>query len=429
MAPAVTLTLILAAALLGLRWRNMSLSPAPNAAADIGPAAHESYLKGLGYLERYDKPGNLDSAIALFEASVKVEPNFALGFSALGEAYWDKYRLSQDPRWVDKAEEYCKRAAELNSQLPAVYVTLGRVHNGKGERNLALEEVQQALKLEPRSADALLALAAVYDSMGRTRDSEDAYRKAAALRPENWGGHYELAVFYYRHQRYSDAAEQFRRVIELVPDHAPAHSNLGVMLRNLGDAAGAEKEFNKSIELNPTYGAFANLAYLYYSQKRWAEAAAMTKKALQLNPADYRLWANLGLACEWLNQTGEAQAAYREELTRLQATVKLKPDDAAIQAELGLLYSKQHLRDKALPRIEAALALSPHDAAVLASAGEAYENLGDRTRALELMGKALAQGWTLAQLERNPDLRGLLADPGFRRIQAAQPSAPAQPRR
>ena len=74
------LALILAAALLGLRRRNVSSSAAPNA-AEIGPAAHESYLKGLGYLERYDKPGNLDSAIALFEGSVKVEPNFALGFT------------------------------------------------------------------------------------------------------------------------------------------------------------------------------------------------------------------------------------------------------------------------------------------------------------------------------------------------------------
>lgn len=423
-APAIALAFILIAALLGLRWHNAS-SSGPPIAANIAPAAHESYLKGLGYLDRYDKPGNLDSAIALFEASVKSDPTFALGFSALGEAYWDKYRLSQDPRWVDKAEDYCKRAAQLNSQLPAVYVILGRVHNGKGQRDLALEELQHALKLKPRSADALLGLAGVYDGMGRTQEAEDDYKKAAALRPDHWGGYYELAVFYYRHQRYSEAAEQFRRVIELAPDHAPAHSNLGVMLRNLGNIAEAEKEFNKSIKFNPTYGAYANLAFLYYSQKRWAEAAAITRKALDLNPADYRLWANLGLAYEWLNRTGEAREAYRQEMVRLQETAKLRPDDAAVQVELGLLFAKQHLRDKALPRIEAALALAPEDAAVLAGAGEAHENLGDRARALDFVAKALAKGFTLAQLERNPDLRELLADPRFRRL-SAEAAAPAQ---
>ena len=28
------------------------------------PAAYESYVKALGYMQRYDKPGNLDQAIA-----------------------------------------------------------------------------------------------------------------------------------------------------------------------------------------------------------------------------------------------------------------------------------------------------------------------------------------------------------------------------
>jgi serine/threonine-protein kinase len=423
-APAITLALILTAALLGLRWHNASSSASPMA-ADIAPAAHESYLKGLGYLERYDKPGNLDSAITLFEASVKSDSSFALGFSALGEAFWDKYRLSQDPRWVDKAEEYCKRAAELNSQLPAVYVTLGRVHNGKGQRNLALEELQHALKLEPGSADALLGLAGVYDGMGRTQEAEDAYKKAAALRPDHLDGHYELAVFYYRHQRYSDAAEQFRRVIELAPDHAPAHSNLGVMLRNLGNIAEAEKEFNKSIQLNPTYSAYANIAFLYYSQKRWAESAQMTRKALDLNAADYRLWGNLGLAYEWLNQGKDAEEAYRQELTRLEQTVKLRPEDPNVQCELAVLFSKLRLRGKAIDHVEAALARAPEDPHILADAAETYENLADRARALQLTQQALAKGWTIDQLESNPDLRGLLADPRFRRM-SARAAVPAQ---
>lgn len=104
---------------------------------------HESYLAGLKQLERWDKRGNLETAIGLFEQAVKADPGFALGFSALGEAYWAKYRLDHDSRWIDEAERTCKRAAELNSQLPAVYLTLARVHNGKGQYNLALHEIQQ----------------------------------------------------------------------------------------------------------------------------------------------------------------------------------------------------------------------------------------------------------------------------------------------
>jgi serine/threonine protein kinase/tetratricopeptide (TPR) repeat protein len=387
------------------------------------PAAYEDYLKGLGFLQRYDKPGNLDSAIALFESAVKTDPGFALALTALGEAYWDRYRLDQNPQWVEKAAAYCRRAAELNDQLPAVYITLGRIHDGTGQHNLALQEFQHALKLEPRSADALLGLAGVYESMGRVPDAEAVYKRAAALRPDYWGGYYELGVFYYRQGRYLDAANAFRRVLEITPDNAQAHSNLGAMVQNLGHETEAEAEFKKSLALHPTYAAYANLGNLYYHQNRWADSAAMTEKALQLNNKDYRLWANLGLAYDWLNDVAKANAAYEEELKRLEETAKIKADDAAIQSELGVLYSRKRLRNKALPHIEAALALAPSDGRTLADAGEAYDNLGDRNKALELVKKSLEHGWTMDQLQRNPGLRSLVADPRFRSVTAEVSSA------
>jgi serine/threonine protein kinase/tetratricopeptide (TPR) repeat protein len=375
---------------------------------------YESYLAGLKQLERWDKPSNLESAIRLFEQAVKADPGFALRFSALGEAYWAKYRLEHDPRWLDQAERNCRRAAELNSQLPAVYVTLARVHNGKGQYNLALQEIQQALKLDPRDTDALLGEAAVYASMGRQGDAESTYQKAAALRPQHWGGYYELGVFYYRQQRYADAAGAFQRVLEITPDNAMAHATLGGMLQLAGKDAKAEKHLRQSIELQVSYAAYTNLGVLYYRQRRWAESVAMTRKALEINANDWRAWSNLRLGYEWLNRKSEAEQAFRKELARLEETAKITADDAEVQGELGLLYSKLKLRERALPRIEAALALSPEDPSVLVCAGEAYENLGDRTRALKLVTQALAKGWTIAQLENDPGQQQLLRDPRFR---------------
>ncbi len=110
---------------------------------------HESYLQGQKYLERWDKPANLDHAIRLFEQAVKSDPDFALGYSALAEADWARYRLDHDSRWVEEAEKNCRQAAGLKHELPAVYVTLARVHNGRGQYNLALQEIQHALQLEP----------------------------------------------------------------------------------------------------------------------------------------------------------------------------------------------------------------------------------------------------------------------------------------
>jgi tetratricopeptide (TPR) repeat protein len=410
-----------------IHWPRSDAEHAARVTAQAQAVPHESYLAGLKYLERWDKPANLESAIQLFEQAVKADPGFGLGFSGLGEAHWSKYRLDKDPRWIDEAEKDCKRAAELNSQLPAVYVTLARVHTGKGQYNLALQEIQQALKLEPLDPDALLTEAAVFASMGQEEKAENTYKKAAALRPQNWSGHYELGGFYYRQQRYADAATAFEQALKITPDNALVHATLGGVLQPLGKDAEAEKHLKQSIELQPSYAAYTNLGVLYYQQRRWEESATMTRKALDVNGNDWRVWSNLRLAYEWLNQKNDGENALRNELRRLEETAILSSDDAEVQVELGLLYSREGLREKAISYLEAALARSPDDPAVLVSAGEAYENLGDRARALRLVTEALAKGWTLEQLGNDPGQQQLLRDSHFRKQILNKPS-PAQRR-
>jgi tetratricopeptide (TPR) repeat protein len=392
------------------------------------PAAYESYLQGVESLRRYDKPENLDAAIHSFQEATQVDPRFALGFAALAEAYWDKYQLDGNPQWVELASAACKRAAELNDQLPAVYIILGRIHDGTGQRDLALQEFQRALELDHRNAAALLGLADNYAHAGRSQDAEATYKRAAAMRPEYWDGHYQLGAFYYEQGRFADAANQFSRVIELLPDHARAHASLGSAKLSLGQEGEAETELRKSLTLAPSYAAYANLGVLFYNQRRFAESATMTEKALRITDKDYRLWNNLAIAREWLGQADLAKQAFDRELTQLEETVRLQAEDAQVQANLGVMYSQRRLRKKALLHMEAAMALSPDDADVLGKVGEAYENLGERSKGLECLQRALARGWKLADLELNPDLRSLLADADARRVlRAALPAATKPP--
>ena len=399
-----------------VHWPNSSAESVGSATAQAQTVPHEAYLAGLKYLERWDQPSNLEAAIRLFDQAVKADPGFALGFSGLGEAHWAKYRIETNSRWIDEAEKDCKHAAELNSQLPAVYVTLARVHNGKGEYNLALQEIQQALKLEPLDPDALLGEAAVFASMGQQDKAEATYKKAAALRPQHWIGYYELGVFYYLRQRYAEAAKQFEQALKITPDNALVHAALGGVLQPLASDAAAEKHLSYSIDLQPSYAAYTNLGALYYRQRRWAESAAVTTKALQINGSDWRAWSNLAIAYEWMNRKREADEASRNQLARLEEIAKVRGDDAEVQVQLGLLYSKGPMREKAVSLIEAALARAPDDPSVLSCAGEAYENLGDRAAALAFVQKALAHGWSLQQLEEDPGLRELLLDSRFREI-------------
>ncbi len=382
----------------------------------VNAGAYESYLKALGYIQRYDKVGNLDLAIAALDNAVKADPHFALGFAQLGDAYRLKYSLDKDPKWIEEALVNCQKAQQLDDRLPAVYVTLGKIHRSTGKYELALQESQRALQLDPRNADAINSLARSYDSAGRTTDAEAAFKKAIALRPDSWDGYNSYGAFLDEHERYDEAVAQYRHAIQLTPDNAALYLNLGGAYSDMGENhyGEAEEALRKSIALEPTYPAYGNLGYLYLQEQKYAESVAATEKALQLNANDYVVWGNLMSAYEGLKDTAKAAQARDRGIPLLEQATLDNPRDAIAQSRLGLLYAKKKLREQAISRIQSALALSPDDPNVLATVGLAYEDLGDRAQALLYIEKSLQKGYALADLKNTPDLQALLADPSFK---------------
>ena len=383
----------------------------------VTPAAYEDYLKALGYMQRYDKPGNLDQAVQALQSALQTDPRFALGYAALGKAYQLKSLLDMDPKWTDEAAANCQRALELDDKLAVPYITLGRIHADSGKYDLATQEFQHALDLNPREADALNGIAVTYEKAGRIADAETAFKKAIALRADDWDEHSHLGLFYDRQAKYPQAVEQFQRSIALTPDNAQAYSNLAAVYLDMGDPKMvplAEAALKKSIELSPSYAAYANLGLLYSHQNRLAESAAMTEKALQLNDKNYQVWEDLALAYERLNEKDKAAAARDRELLLVEERLKAKPASAELQSFLGLLYGEKNSPDQAMPHIQAALALGPDNQVVLENVGESYERLGERSHAIKFMEKALQKGYPLESLKTNPALQGLLSDPNFR---------------
>ncbi|HET9407364.1 MAG TPA: protein kinase [Candidatus Sulfotelmatobacter sp.] len=388
-----------------------------DAGGSVAPAAYEDYLNALGYMQRYDKPGNLDLALNALNNAVKTDPQFALGFAALGQAYQLKYVVDQNPKWMDEAAANCQHALELDSRLPAAYVTLGRMHEDTGKYDLAAQEFQKALDLNPRDADALNGIGGTYEKAGRLKDAEAAFQKAIALRNDDWAEYNALGLFYDRQGKYSQSVAQFQRAAELTPDNAQVYSNLAAVYIDTSDAKvipKAEEALKKSIELSPSYAAYANLGMLYSQEKRYPDSAAATEKALSLNDKNYRVWENLAIAYEQLNQQEKASAAREHELGLVEADAKIQPKDAELQSFLGLLYAQKKMAEQADSHLQTALALSGEDQAVLENVAEAYEDLGRRKQAMEYIQKALAKGYPMESIKMNPAWAKLLADPNFR---------------
>jgi serine/threonine protein kinase/tetratricopeptide (TPR) repeat protein len=383
----------------------------------VTPSAYELYLKALAYLQRYDKPGNPDLAVIALNSAIEKDPNFALGYATLGEAYRLKFMMDHHPGWVDQSFANCQRALHIDDRLPAVHVTVGQLQATLGKPDLALHEFQKALDISPRDAGALIGLADVYERTGHLPDAEATYQRAIALRPDYWEGYSTLGSFYVRQKRVQDSLVQYRRVVELTPDNPEGYSDLGVAYMQANDSASyaaAEAAFRKSIQLAPNYQAYANLGWLYMDQRRYEESAAATRKALELNDKDWRVWSNLQLAYIWLKDDEKMRAARSKTLALLEQYAALNSQEAPVQSMLSMLYAEDKLREKAISRANAALALAPKDPGILADVAETYDDLGNRKTAIQYAQDSLKNGYTLTDLQQRPALLGLLTDPGFR---------------
>lgn len=388
-----------------------------NTGGRVDPAAYEDYLKALGLMQRFDKPGNLDSAIGVLQQSTQTDPQFALGYAAMGEAYRLKYQVDQNVRWLSEAQANCQKAVELDNSISAVFVTLGRIHDALGKHDLAMTEFRHALELDPKGAAALEGEASSYESAGRIADAEKAYQKAAAMRPDDWYGYNDLGRFYDQQGKYPQAVAAYQQALDLTPDNSELYSNLAAAYLDAGGTQNlvkAEAALKRSVALDPTYPAYANLGLLYLQGRRYVEAAAATEKALQINGNDYRVWINLMTAYEGAGKDNKAEVARKRAEQATEHLVALKPQDAEAQSTLAALYAHDKLNDKALSKIRTALALAPKDAGVLSGVGSAYEFMGNRAKALQYIEKAISDGYALDEVTNDPDLQALVADPRFK---------------
>ncbi len=378
-------------------------------------SAYQDYLTALGYIQRFDKAGNLDRAITALQSAVNTDSRFALGFARLAQVYVLKFELDGDFQWLQRAQEYCKQAAALDDRIALTFVALGNVHEDTGDHDLAVQEFHRALELDPRNSDALTGMALAYRNEGRNSEAEDAYKHSAALRPGDWTGPNLLGNFYEFIGRHQDAIAQFKKGIELSPENSALYANLGAAYS--GDPkmfTEAENALNKSIAISPMYQTYANLCSLYEMQYRFHESVAACQKGIQLNDQSYEIWNGLTIAYEWLKEDERANAARKRAIEILERTVESNSQNGEAQSTLAALLAKNGAKQRALDGIAISLALSPRIPYVLSEVADAYELLGDRRHAIKYLQQALRNGFPAVGLRADPEIQGVISDPRFR---------------
>lgn len=394
-----------------LRSRLMPKSAGP------APGAHADYLRAQDLLDHYYQPKSLDQAIPLFEQTIAEDPRFALAYTGLCRAYLQQFRDLDDPALIQKSQDACTKAISIDRDLAPAHVTLGQLYTQTSHPDLASQELQEAMKLDNKSAEAWAAMADLYNRQGRSADALQALQKATDLAPADWRWLNQLGAYQLNDGKFAEAARAFEQAAKLTPDNPRVWSNLGIANRRMGRFADAETALKRALDLDPQSRYLLNLGLIYEQQGKDREAAALYERATELNPSSYLAFANLASVYDRIpDDKPKARDAYLKAISLAEELRKSNPKDASLLAQLGSYYATVGMGEKSVPLLRQAAALAPDDPQVLYRAAEGYELLKNRDEALRWIRQALAHGFSADTLRRNPEMRGLLADPRFATI-------------
>jgi len=243
--------------------------------------------------------------------------------------------------------------------------------------------------------------------------------RAINLRPGYWVYSHDLALLYFSDRQYNAAAVHWRRVTECAPLYDGGYANLGIANFYLENTVAAQANFERAIGLNPdtNENSYLNLGTLHFDEARFADAATMFEKALELNDAFYITWGNLGFSFAFSLQPERAEAAFTRAVELGEIELKSRPDDPELLSDLAGYHSSLDNHDESRHCLEKAISLDPTDPLILAAIGETYEGLGDREAALKWIEQAFnAGGIQPARFDNRPTLRSLIADPRYQAL-------------
>lgn len=195
--------------------------------ASLDRATQARSLKNLAKLMSWagksDEAGRL-SEQALDLGGEDAEVLFILGGLATERQQWPK------------AEQYYRRALELEPGYPKALNNMGLVLARQQRYEEAIEYYQRALAIKPDHANAHYNIGNAYRRLGRFAQAIDHYQQAIALQPDDIDARFNLARSLEDSGQTQAAVDGYRELLEHAPDDVEAERRLN---RLLGAARGA----------------------------------------------------------------------------------------------------------------------------------------------------------------------------------------------
>ncbi|HWH90262.1 MAG TPA: FlgO family outer membrane protein, partial [Candidatus Binatia bacterium] len=250
----------LQAKLTGSEQRAIATRPTQNA------DAHLLYLKGT-FFSNKRTGSDLRTAIEYFKGAIDNDPNYALAYAGLADAYGllALYGGEAPKETVPLAKAAARKALELDETSPEAHNSLGLL--------LALydfdfirskSEFERAIELNPNYATAHHQFGNVNLSMIGEFDRAIAEGiRAVELDPLSLIINADLGQNFMLARRYDEAIEQLRKTLAMDPRFYYARWTLGECLQMKGQMSEAMTEYQKAAEITDDPMVIALLAQGY----------------------------------------------------------------------------------------------------------------------------------------------------------------------
>lgn len=247
------------------------------AASSKNPVAHNAVLQSDFYFQQQTAE-SIQKAISFAQEAVRLDPNFALAYAKLSQA-WRQYGASFSTDNPEKAYEEARLAAEkaasLAPDLVEVRKAIGWISMTPAlDFRAAEKEFRRALELSPGDAGAKNALSYSLMAQGRLVEAEQTCREAILLDPLLTTLWYNLGRLALAAGRYQDAEDSFRKGLEIQPLAARFHNYLATLKILENDPAAALQQ--AQLEPDPFWREYALTLVQQTQPDRSAADTALT---------------------------------------------------------------------------------------------------------------------------------------------------------
>jgi tetratricopeptide (TPR) repeat protein len=298
----------------------------------------------------------------------------------LGALSWQRTAAYQniDALWFDTI-----------AQNPACWMAhnnLGLSYYDRGQLDLATQQFQMALAIDPSLAEPHNNLGNILNRQHALAPSIHEYQAALAIDPYYSRAHNNLGNALMQTGHVDDAITHYQRAAEIDPTYVDAYSDLSIALLQKGRTDDAIAQAQQAVTVDPKNAdAHNNLGNALYQKGAMDAARREYQTALAIDPRHAKAHNGLGNA---LNQTGHVDDAIGE----YQAALLIDPDYAEAHNDLGVTLLQKGRIDDAIAQFQQAVRETPTDANTHYSLGYALLQKGQ-------VDDAVAQFQIVVQLD------------------------------